>query len=792
MSVSPGKRILKWTILITPWLLAIALATGWGVTAWMPGYLETLVPELADEMGLPLEEFHIRDAGLFSADIGPIRLGSKEDGLKLGNVHVTYTPLSLSRGRVNQVVLDGVSLGCTYNDQSFTVPVLKLLPPAKDNPAATETPIPALPFDSMIIKDSVLLCDLEGKSFSIPFSAAITPGATISFSGLMHPRDQRVVVSGELGPSTNNLSLELTTTDFRLGALGDLMPIPVSGDMDLGLTAGIDLSQPDMLTSDIQVAIRNTDLSGLGITLADGETLSAQATIAGHTATFALAPITIAAPYPATIAITEGHASSTSLAADFTVAAAGVTMPGHFKADRQGELWDVALTSSNPDPMTIRTEGRAIRLAGLECSIEGMAGSGMADVTVMIATRGAILGDTGIRSGAARITLPLAWPAPKLHTPGKLRISGLRFDKYALGTISAKVRQQSMGLTFSGTLYTKLLPGLRVPFSGQGSMESKDATLKFDIRKYDLPENFDPSGLVPAMQGMKLSGTLAADGGLNISETGIESRLGLFFTGGTLSLGENGTTISGIRLFLESPDLLDFRSAPAQMLAFDTLTTGGIRIEKGLITFQLEPRNVVLVERLGFDWCGGHVASRAFRVVPGHDEYDVTLFCSQLRLSDILAQLGLADAKGEAALSGELPATWKNGKISFNNGFLHSTPGQGGIIQVEAMDDLIRAIPKGTPQRGQLELAQAAIRNFEYKWVRIKADTVGEDLLVRLSLDGKPVGTLPFVYKKEFGGFAKVTGDVKGSNFQGLRLDVNFSLPLDRILLYKDVIDMIE
>ena len=69
---------------------------------------------------------------------------------------------------------------------------------------------------------------------------------------------------------------------------------------------------------------------------------------------------------------------------------------------------------------------------------------------------------------------------------------------------------------------------------------------------------------------------------------------------------------------------------------------------------------------------------------------------------------------------------------------------------------------------------------------------MGDELLVRLSLDGRPASTLPFVYRKEFGGFAKVTGDMKGSNFQGLRLDVNFSLPLDQILLYKDIINMIE
>lgn len=792
MASSLGKRVLKWTILVTPWLLALVLALGWGLASWTPGYLETLVPKLAGEMGLPLEEFHIRDAGLFSADVGPVRLGAEDGGLKLSNVHVTYTPASLKTGRVKQVILEGVSLSCIYDGTSFTVPILDLLPKS-DSATGTDSALPVLPFDSLVVRDSTLFCSIEGKSFSIPFSATVTPGEPLRVTGMLLPRDQEVRFSGELGPTANDLRVEMTTDGFRLGALGDLLPLSVQGAMDLGLTATIDMTQPQALTSSVQIVINDPDLSALGIDLAPQSVLAANATIAGQSLALALAPVTVTTPIPTTIHFPKTTLSADTLRADFSLSTAGVTLPGTLKADRNDEIWDISLHTANPGRLDLDTGGRAIRLAGLEFSVTGTTSPGKADVIVTAATGGASLGGTEIRSGPVALSLPLAWPAPKRHVPGKLTAANLRYDTYKLGTVSARIRQESMGIEFGGTLFTKLLPDLRVPFSGAASMESRDASLTFDIGTYVLPDEFDPSGLVPAMKDVTLSGRLAVEGGVNISEGGIESRLGVFLTNGTLSLGKERTTsISGIRLYFESPDLLNFRSAPAQMLAFDSMRAGPLAMDKGLVTFQLEPRGVVLVERLGFDWCGGHVASRAFRVVPGHDEYDVTLFASQLRLSTLLNQLGLANAKGEAVLSGELPATWKNGKISFNNGFLHSSPGEGGTIQVDAMEDLVRAIPKGTPEHGQLELARAAIKDFEYKWVRIKADTVGEDLLVRLSLDGKPVSTLPFVYSKEFGGFAKVTGDVKGSNFQGLRLDVNFSLPLDRILLYKDIIKRIQ
>jgi hypothetical protein len=59
-------------------------------------------------------------------------------------------------------------------------------------------------------------------------------------------------------------------------------------------------------------------------------------------------------------------------------------------------------------------------------------------------------------------------------------------------------------------------------------------------------------------------------------------------------------------------------------------------------------------------------------------------------------------------------------------------------------------------------------------------------------MDGKPAKTLPFVYRKDIGGFIKVEADSKGSKFQGIRLDVNFRLPLNKLLQYKDLLKMVE
>lgn len=793
MTASPGKRILKWAVLTAPWLLAFILAAGWALSIWTPRYLEGLIPRLAADMGVTLDEFRIRNAGLFSADMGPVRLGTREAGVQVQAIRVTYTPALLKLGNVHSVQLSGVTLPCSFDGTSISVPALKLLPTSSQATSNAAPTLPDLPFDSLIIEDSTLLCTFMGRSLSIPFSATITPGQSIHFDGTLFPRDQQVSFTGSLGPTLDTLSITVRARDFQLGALADLGPMPITGNADLDAAVRVNLSHPEMAQGTMRTTLANVEIPDTRVALAPESPIKITATLHDKSLEFSLEPVQIAAPYPAVVSIPKGHAAQDSLTADFRLDAANISLPGTITAHKNADSWGISLTAANPSQLEFTTGGRTLKMGGLDLSMTGTVAADSTDLTLKGTTNTISIKGTPVRSGAVSFSLPLAWPPPARHTPGSLRISGLRYDAYKLGRLSATMRQEAMGVAFQGALLSQLLPDFLVRLSGSASMESRDATLRFAVDNYPVPQEFNPSSLSPALKNLRVSGALALEGGIVIHEGDIASRLGLFFTDGTLTVGPEGATkASGVRLYFESPDLFNFHSAPAQMLAFESLRAGPVTLGKGVITFQLEPGGVTLVERLGFDWVGGRVASRAFRIVPGHDEYDVTLFCSRLRLSSLLGQLGLAEAKGEAELSGELPVTWKHGKISFNDGFLHSTPGQGGTIQVKAMQDLLSAIPEGTPQRGQLELAQAAIRDFQYKWVRVKADTVGEDLLVRLSLDGKPTGPLPFVYRKEFGGFARVTGDVQGSNFQGLQLDVNFTLPLDRILLYKDIIDMIE
>ena len=92
----------------------------------------------------------------------------------------------------------------------------------------------------------------------------------------------------------------------------------------------------------------------------------------------------------------------------------------------------------------------------------------------------------------------------------------------------------------------------------------------------------------------------------------------------------------------------------------------------------------------------------------------------------------------------------------------------------------------------QMELAREALKDYDYSWAKLNITSEGEDLLLQMQMDGKPAKMLPFVYRKDIGGFVKVEAASKGSKFQGIRLDVNFRLPLNKLLQYKDLINMMQ
>jgi hypothetical protein len=378
---------------------------------------------------------------------------------------------------------------------------------------------------------------------------------------------------------------------------------------------------------------------------------------------------------------------------------------------------------------------------------------------------------------------------------GSLSVASLQYRGQELGRISSQIRQTATGFAFEGRHHSTLLPAMNLNFSGRSSISAEApaaARVNFNVtRPADAPQ-IDLGKFYPKAKGARLQGKFQLDGNLALNNTGVSGMIQADLANASLLVGQNNLAVEGMRLSIRLPELPKLRSAPGQQLYFRKISLGDFVAQNGRLDFQIESARSVLIEKMQFLWCDGKVESQSMRLSPGIEEYHITFYCDRLNLAKVLEQFGAAAAEGQGSVNGRIPLQYTNGKIKFDDGFLFSTPGQGGKIYLSGTDILTAGIAPNTPQYVQMELAREALKDYDYSWAKLNITSEGETLLLQMQMDGKPAQTLPFVYKKDIGGFMKVEAGGKGSKFQGIRLDVNFRLPLNKLLQYKDLINMIQ
>ena len=383
--------------------------------------------------------------------------------------------------------------------------------------------------------------------------------------------------------------------------------------------------------------------------------------------------------------------------------------------------------------------------------------------------------------------LPLAWPQPAT-SPGSVNLD-VNWKKKGLAKISSRIVQKMHGFSLDGT--ASLLPlTLRASLKGDVNLfRPEESWMEFKAgQNLTLPGNL--AQFAPALADLSGSARLDATARLDMSHGVPMLPATLRISGLSLSHAQSKATLSNGSASLAFSNLLTVRSDPDGRMAFDRLQLGTVILDQGDIHFQVEAPHSILVEGCSFHWAGGRVGSQSFRVNPGVEDYTVELYCDRVELTQALEQFGMTQAQGGGTANGRIPVRYKDGALTFDNGFLYSTPGEKGVLRVQGTEILTAGVPPGTPQYGQLDLAAEALKDFAYEWAKINLHTQGRELVVSLQLDGKPAKPLPFTFDRDIGGFARVSASSPGSVFQGIRLDVNFRLPLDRLLQYRQLLEL--
>ena len=386
-----------------------------------------------------------------------------------------------------------------------------------------------------------------------------------------------------------------------------------------------------------------------------------------------------------------------------------------------------------------------------------------------------------------RGNIPLKWPCENFGKKGEVRVKEINFKNLKTGSLLASVRQKNKALFFKGEHKNTLINDLLLKFNGySGISPSGDFNTKIDLNiehKYGA-EDINIRRFISSQKDIIVNGDLHIKAGIAIEKTGLNCSLGGTLQNGIFLMEDNAIALEGVDASWMIPDLINMRSAGLQRFGFARASFGKADIDNGEIIFNIESGDSIFIEKISAEYCRGKIFTHAMRISPGKNDYNFILFFDRLNLAMLLESLGIARSKGEGTVNGRLPVMFNNDQIVFGDGFLYSTPGVGGNISLTETRMLTSGIPKGTVQHAQLELAREALKDYKYEWVKLSLVTKGENLFLKMQLAGKPVGVLPFVYKKDFGGFVKIEGKGKGSVFQGIGIDLNFNLPLNRLMKY--------
>ncbi|MFA6292730.1 MAG: YdbH domain-containing protein, partial [Victivallales bacterium] len=252
-----------------------------------------------------------------------------------------------------------------------------------------------------------------------------------------------------------------------------------------------------------------------------------------------------------------------------------------------------------------------------------------------------------------------------------------------LGSFEAQLVQEELSWKVRGVFKT-VFENLGVDVSGRAGMEDgKGFSYAFDFCIPEASEKIavDFGKFNQDFAGISLDGKLKLKGacgnGTGVLKAGAEINL----ADANLKIPENKASIEGLEFSIAMQDLLLMRSLPKQIVKFSRFSAGSLTVETGEIEFQIESPKKYFIEKSGFSWCGGHVYSHAMRIVPGED-LEFILFCDRLNFAAILRQLQAAEASGDGTVNGRIPVKIRNKRLRIMDGFLYSSPGQGGNIKL--------------------------------------------------------------------------------------------------------------
>lgn len=380
------------------------------------------------------------------------------------------------------------------------------------------------------------------------------------------------------------------------------------------------------------------------------------------------------------------------------------------------------------------------------------------------------------------IRLPFKFPLANGVPPGELAIKNITLKNLQLGSLSATLSPDAKGLAAKGRFIAAKFMGLAADFEGAclllagGEISSN---VKFSMPPFKFEEPIDLGMIHPKGKGVMASGTVALKGSLSSDGHSPSGVMTATVKDAALKDAQGLYSIEGLNAKMTLPDLPAIRSATGQEITFAKAQAGNISLSDGRIAARLDGPCAIFVEDFKAACLGGKLSSQAFSCKPGAESHSLTLRFDRISIAEFLCRIGAGRAEGEGSINGSIPLSIKDGGISFHDAFLYSTPGESGTIRLDDNGLLMLSLQDSVSDSKVLDLARATLKDYSYSWAKISMDTKGDIVAVKLQFDGKPRGSLPYRMDDDGRYIYDHTGKFV---FQGIRMDLNFNIPLAKVL----------
>ncbi len=788
-------------------------------------------------------ELDIQKIGLFNTVISGIRISK---GIFIDSINIEYDIKRLSAFPVRKVTVSGLNIHAGL-DENNQVKVQGMVFPGTSKDQAGQPNLSVLSFlpEKIVLQNAKIVLHVLNDEFLIPFDVLSTLSSTdekIFVQAVFYPFGEKLntLITYDVKKGVEFLKLE--GNSFELGHMNPLLSkkikgVQLKGPVDFNLVSSFPQKKWDINISQVGVTqpveISVTDVATT--LLIDNQKISADGTF---NITRSNLPI-ISMEYGLILDLKNGRQFDLTLKNSKT---------GHYKIAHGSTLADIKQPQFNArfNGMPSKAKGK-INLELKQGRIQHQkqelvfadtkissdidfdftgAGNGLSSKLMLAANK------VGIKSDLVESTFPLAAGSgmfflDRNHTPSanmtlkafkgnlksskfKVKASGIRFEipirypntgnrlygTYSIPAISYNNQYDfsTRGRIFqtdlkefrvSGGVNFKTVKDVTAQFNSIAGFEKGlRASLDFKINPVKLTYE-DLEKVIPkTLDSVDFEVTASAKGKADYGHHQLNTSMQVNIHDGKIHMPDMNFTATGINTTVDLNDLLVPESVPGQILTIDLIEVNKIKIEHAKVRFSLEDARSLLIENIRFKWCNGLVSSESIRIPQVNNAYSLTLYCDRLELTQLLKQMGAFNSEGTGTLNGRIPVIFSDGNIAFDNGFLFSTPGSGGKVMIENASKITAGIPMDSPQFVQLDIAQEALKDFDYKWAKLIFNTFEDTLYVNMELDGKPSKLLPFEYRKELGGFIRVNASSPGSRFQGIKLDVNLNLPFNEVMKF--------